>query len=270
MDEIEDEKFNGALVIIVDVAVSYLVSDTRYTNASKVWVIDHHKNECDITDYKLVDTTRSAAAEYIAYLVMMEGIEIPKEAATALYGGIITDSGRFMYGANLSETLRVSASLIDFGADAKYIYDNIYIETLQEREMKNYFQERIKFKDGVAWLENGQEVFDKFKCEFNDISRGMLSLMAGIEEIKIWCNFTYDIESNTVKCEFRSRGVEIVDVAKSALDKVKKFFDKLNPFKSTETYDKAAARTATGLGVGAGAASAYAKVVENAEQGGEE
>lgn len=215
MDEIEDEKFNGALVIIVDVAVSYLVSDTRYMNASKVWVIDHHKNECDITDYKLVDTTRSAAAEYIAYLVMEEGIEIPKEAATALYGGIITDSGRFMYGANLSETLRVSASLMDFGADAKYIYDNIYIETLQEREMKNYFQERIKFKDGVAWLENGEEVFDKFKCEFNDISRGMLSLMAGIEEIKIWCNFTYDIESNTVKCEFRSRGVEIVDVAKA-------------------------------------------------------
>jgi len=215
MDEIEDEKFNGALVIIVDVAVSYLVSDTRYTNASKVWVIDHHKNDCDITDYKLVDTTRSAAAEYIAYLVIKEGIEIPKDAATALYGGIITDSGRFMYGANLSETLRVSASLIDFGADAKYIYDNIYIETLQEREMKNYFQERIKFKDGVAWLENGEEVFDKFKCEFNDISRGMLSLMAGIEEIKIWCNFTYDIESNTVKCEFRSRGVEIVDVAKS-------------------------------------------------------
>ena len=215
MDEIEDEKFNGALVIIVDVAVSYLVSDTRYMNASKVWVIDHHKNECDITDYKLVDTTISAAAEYIAYLVMEEGIEIPKEAATALYGGIITDSGRFMYGANLSETLRVSASLMDFGADAKYIYDNIYIETLQEREMKNYFQERIKFKDGVAWLENKEEVFDKFKCEFNDISRGMLSLMAGIEEIKIWCNFTYDIESNTVKCEFRSRGVEIVDVAKA-------------------------------------------------------
>ena len=215
MDEIEDEKFNGALVIIVDVAVSYLVSDKRYTNASKVWVIDHHKNDCDITDYKLVDTTRSAAAEYIVYLVMKEGIDIPSSAATALYGGIITDSGRFMYGANLSETLRVSASLMDFGADAKYIYDHIYIETLQEREMKNYFQERIKFKDGVAWLENEPEVFDKFKCEFNAISRGMLSLMAGIEEIKIWCNFTYDMESNTVKCEFRSRGVEIVDVAKS-------------------------------------------------------
>ncbi len=68
----------------------------------------------------------------------------------------------------------------------------------------------------------------------------------------------------------QEKGQKIVDVAKSAIDKVKNFFVKLNPFKSAEAYDKAAARTATGLGVGAGAASAYAKVVEKAEQGGEE
>ena len=68
----------------------------------------------------------------------------------------------------------------------------------------------------------------------------------------------------------QEKGQKIVDVAKSAIDKVKNFFVKLNPFKSAEAYDKAAARTATGLGVGAGAASAYAKVVDKAEQGGEE
>ena len=68
----------------------------------------------------------------------------------------------------------------------------------------------------------------------------------------------------------QEKGQKIVDGAKSAIDKVKNFFVKLNPFKSAEAYDKAAARTATGLGVGAGAASAYAKVVDKAEQGGEE
>ena len=66
------------------------------------------------------------------------------------------------------------------------------------------------------------------------------------------------------------KGQKIVDIAKSFIEKTKKFFDKINPFKTTEVFDKAAARTATGLGVGAGAASAYAKTVEKAEQGGEE
>lgn len=66
------------------------------------------------------------------------------------------------------------------------------------------------------------------------------------------------------------KGQKIVDIAKSFIEKTKKFFDKINPFKTTEVFDKAATRTATGLGVGAGAASAYAKTVEKAEQGGEE
>lgn len=61
-------------------------------------------------------------------------------------------------------------------------------------------------------------------------------------------------------------GQRIVDTAKVIIKTVKEFFHKLNPFKSEETYDKAAARTATGLGVGAGAASAYAKTVEKSEK----
>ena len=215
MDEIDDSVYTGALVIILDVSVSYMVSDERYKLADKVWVIDHHKNECDLSENWLCDTKRSAAAEYIADIFMEAGYEIPADAATALYGGIITDSGRFLYGVNLSTTLRVAANLIDKGANAKFIYDNIYIESLEEREMKNFFQARVNMKDGVAWLCNEREVFDRFPCEFNDISRGMLSLMSGISEIKIWCNFTYDKESESIKCEFRSRGVEIVGVAKS-------------------------------------------------------
>ena len=214
MDKISDDTYKGALVIIVDVAVSNLVSDTRYTMADKVWVIDHHKNECDITENVLLDTTRVAAAEYITYLVEEAGLKIPADAATALYGGIITDSGRFLYGTKVQNSLRIAADLVEAGANPRYIYDHIYIESLREREMKNYFSSRIQMKDGVAWLINPQEVLDKFDCEFNDISRGMLSLMVGIEEIKIWCNFTYDKDSDTVKCEFRSRGIEIVDVAK--------------------------------------------------------
>ena len=68
----------------------------------------------------------------------------------------------------------------------------------------------------------------------------------------------------------QEKGQKIVDAAKSIIEKTKQFFDKINPFKTVETYDKAAAKTATGMGVGAGAASAYAKTVENSEKGGEE
>ena len=42
----------------------------------------------------------------------------------------------------------------------------------------------------------------------------MVNVMAGIEGINIWANFTYDETKDVVVCEFRSRGLTIVDIAK--------------------------------------------------------
>lgn len=214
MNLIEDKLFEGALSIICDVAVSYMVSDDRYKLSKEVFVIDHHKNECDITENHLCDTTRVASCEYLVHLLLKYGYTIPKDAATCFYAGIVTDSGRFLYGENLAETLTVASKLISFGAECKYIFDHIYVETLEERQMKNYFSNRFEVKQKVAFLKNDSEVFHKFSVEFNDISRGMLSVMSGIKEIEIWLNFTYDISKDKIIGEFRSRSVPIVDIAK--------------------------------------------------------
>jgi phosphoesterase RecJ-like protein len=215
MNEIPDETYNDALVIIVDVAVDYMISDDRYKLAKEVFVIDHHKNECNINAYHIVDTSRVAAAEFIASLLIDRGFEIPRYAATCFYCGIITDGGRFMYGSNLAQTLIVASKLVEAGANYNFIYTNIYVEKLEDKQMKNYFSNRFEMtENGVAYLKNTHEVFEKFPREFNDISRGMLSVMSGVEEIKIWLNFTYDISKDVIIGEFRSREISIVDIAK--------------------------------------------------------
>lgn len=216
MDVISDDTYNNALAIIVDVAVEHMVSDDRYKLAKEVIVIDHHKNDCDICKNHFCDTSRVAAAEYLTYLLLNNNIDINKDAATCLLGGIITDSGRFLYGDNLAETLNISSKLVSLGANAKYIYDNIYTETLAERRMKNYFNDKFVVTDnGVAYLKNDKDIFEKFPVEFNNISRGALSAMAGIDEIEIWLNFTYDASKDVIIGEFRSRRLPIVDIAKS-------------------------------------------------------
>ena len=214
MDLITDDVFKDALSIICDVAVEAMVSDDRYKLSKEVFVIDHHKNDCDITPNHLCDTSRVAACEYITHLLLENGYTIPSDAATALYAGLITDSGRFMYGSNMANSFYIAAKLMEAGANAKFVYDNIYTESLADREKKNYFSNKFEIKNGVAYLKNTHEVFEKFPCEFNDISRGMLSVMSGIDEIEIWLNFTYDISKNKIIGEFRSRSITIVDVAK--------------------------------------------------------
>lgn len=215
MDNIPDSYFDDALVIICDVAVGRMVSDDRYTKAPCVIVVDHHKNDCDITNHHYCDSTRVACAEYLAFMLYEKGYKISPDAATALYGGIVTDSGRFMYGERLDNTFLVVSKLVNSGANPKYIYDNIYVETLEERKMKDFFTNRyFVTENGVAYLKNDKDVMEKFNTEFNNISRGMLSVMAGVKEITIWLNFTYDIGNDVVIGEFRSRNIPIVDIAK--------------------------------------------------------
>ncbi len=215
MDTIEDFIYANALVIITDVSVGHMVSDDRYTLAKEIFIIDHHKNPSDITENVICNPNKVAVCELITELLLDQGFEIPPYAATSLFGGIITDSGRFQYGETTGDTLRTAGKLLDLGADKEFIYKNIYTESLLDRQMKNWFGTQFKTTAyGVAYLKNDKDIFEKYPVDVFNISRGMVSVMAGIEEIKIWCNFTYDIENDVILGEFRSREVSIVDIAK--------------------------------------------------------
>lgn len=216
MDEIADEKYQNALVIICDVAVSSMISDDRYKLANKVWIIDHHKNTSDIEGASLIINSHAAAAcEVVADMAFKLKLHVTKGAAEALYTGLITDSGRFQYSDTTPKTLMIGACLMDIGINVQAIYDKLYVETLESKKLKATFTERMKVTDkNVAYLINTKEDLEKYNVDFNTASRGMVNIMAGIEGINIWCNFTYNPQNEKVICEFRSRGMSIVDIAK--------------------------------------------------------
>lgn len=224
MDTIDDSKYQDALCIICDVAVSHMVSDHRYFLAKEIIVIDHHQNpinldyeekRCEVSIYPYIKTNYAAACAIVADLIKEWNLAVPLSAATALYGGIVTDSGRFQYGSNLASLFKTSAYLIENGANAQYIYKNLYVETLESRLMKNYFQSKMMLTEkNVAYMFNDKDVFERFNVDTFTVSRGMVNLMAGIDVVRIWCNFTHDINNGKVICEFRSRDITIVDIAK--------------------------------------------------------
>lgn len=216
MDEVSDDIISDSLAIICDVAVKGMVSDDRYNLAKEILIIDHHKNESDILNAKVyVDTTKVACAEIIGDMLRCLNKEITNYGATALYGGIVTDSGRFQYAGTSDITFLVASYLLANGANIDFIYDNIYVETLAQKQMKNYFANLFVVEDNVAYLKCNKEVLAKYPdVPFFDISRGMVNLMAGVKEVIIWCNFTYDKENDNVVGEFRSRGISIVEIAK--------------------------------------------------------
>jgi bifunctional oligoribonuclease and PAP phosphatase NrnA len=97
--------------------------------------IDHHHDNTRFGDVNLVETSASSTAEIVYELAIRLGVEITPEIASALYVGLITDTGKFMYENTNAHTHRIAAELIDAGVpvDETYrrLYEHVPIEKLR-------------------------------------------------------------------------------------------------------------------------------------------
>jgi bifunctional oligoribonuclease and PAP phosphatase NrnA len=88
--------------------------------------VDHHHDNTLFGDLNLVDTAASCTAEIVYELAILLGVEITPEIASALYVGLITDTGKFMYENTNAHTHRIAADLIEAGVQVDETYRRLY------------------------------------------------------------------------------------------------------------------------------------------------
>jgi len=88
--------------------------------------VDHHHDNTRFGTVNLVDTDASCTAEIVYSIAQLVGTEITPEIASALYVGLITDTGRFMYENTGVASHRMAAELIEAGVDVHAIYRRIF------------------------------------------------------------------------------------------------------------------------------------------------
>ncbi len=97
--------------------------------------IDHHHDNTRFGDVNLVDTDASSTAEIVYELARRLGGRITPEIASALYVGLVTDTGKFMYENTDAGTHRIAADLIDAGVEVddtyRRLYEHVPIEKLR-------------------------------------------------------------------------------------------------------------------------------------------
>lgn len=214
MDIIKDELYNDALVIVLDTADNLLISDERYQNGKFLIKIDHHISTNDYGDINLVDTSYESCAGLIADFAFSNNLVVNKEAAVALYTGMVTDSGRFRYNSTTPKTFATASKLLATGIDISYIYNNLYVEELDNVKARAYFMLNFEVTaDNVAYMKNTIEDIEKLNLDFFTVSRGMVNTMAGIRGINVWANFTEDKENNVIVAELRSNRYNINQIA---------------------------------------------------------
>jgi phosphoesterase RecJ-like protein len=79
--------------------------------------IDHHGSGREYTPTEYVDSQAAACAEMIWELLLDMGVEPDEKIAEAVYVGVSTDTGRFLYANTTSHTFDVAGDCAHFGAD---------------------------------------------------------------------------------------------------------------------------------------------------------
>lgn len=96
--------------------------------------IDHHHDNTRFGTVNLVMPDVSCAAEIVYRLATAMDVEVSGDMAEALYIGLITDTGRFMYENTTPEAHRMAAGLVDSGVVPHEVYRQVY-EGLPERRL---------------------------------------------------------------------------------------------------------------------------------------
>lgn len=88
--------------------------------------LDHHGDNTRFASVNVVDANSPCATILVLRLLRQLQLPISLDVANALYVGLVTDTGRFMYANASSEAHRVAAELIELGVEPATVFRHLY------------------------------------------------------------------------------------------------------------------------------------------------
>ncbi len=209
-----EEAYENALVILLDTATPDRAANPFAFTAKNIVKIDHHEDVTPYGSLQWVEPERSATSEMIADLLFSDPdtYKIDIEAATDLFVGIVTDSGRFRYSCTSGETMRIAGRLMDFGIETEPIYSRLYLDDFGTMPYRAYVCGNVrKTENGVLSFYIDQKTQKELGLSREQASDGLL-YMEGIRDCLIWLAFIEN-EDGTIRVRLRSRFVTVNGLA---------------------------------------------------------
>lgn len=88
--------------------------------------IDHHVTNSNFGHFQLIDTRACATAEIIYRLIKAMGIGLDKAMATAIYTGILTDTGSFRFSNTNRLSFSICEEMISLGVNPSEVASHVY------------------------------------------------------------------------------------------------------------------------------------------------
>ena len=119
----------GTTIYLLDCASLLRSNSSGFSGGSLRINIDHHQDNPGYGELNLIDPAAPSTTAVLYEVFKAGGFPIDAEVATALYVGLVTDTGRFQYSNTTPGAHRMAAELQEIGLDVGSIYREIYENT---------------------------------------------------------------------------------------------------------------------------------------------
>ncbi len=208
--------FDADLIFCLDFNVLYRINTLGEKVAeagqkgADIVLMDHHQNPDDFYTFAYWDNTASSTCELVyEFAESAFGKEVVnQDAANCLYTGMLTDTGSFKYSATSPKTHRITASLLEQGADHVGINERIYntFSPSRSRLFGYCLYKKLELLPGLrtALIYLSAEELEEFKVVTGD-TEGLVNFGLGIEDIVL--SVLIIDRTERVKMSFRSKGI---------------------------------------------------------------
>ena len=215
-EDIADELYAQSLGIVLDTASESRIANGKYKLCKELIKIDHHIDIEHYGDISWVEEERSSACEMVVdfYNTFRDELKINSDAATHLYTGMVTDSGRFKYSGVDGDTMRNAGILLDVGVDTDILFARLYLEAFEYLKFKAHIYEKMQItENGVAYIYIDKEMQERFGLTLESAS-ACVGCLDSIRGCICWIAFIENGDAeNSIRVRLRSRFVHINGVA---------------------------------------------------------
>lgn len=212
-EESEAKLAEADLVFTLDFNAFHRAGDmeTVLTNNTALKImIDHHQQPDDYAKFTYSDVSMSSTCEMVYnFIENLNGLDIiDSNIATAIYVGIMTDTGSFRFRSTTSATHRIIASLIDKGADNTMIHNQVYDTNSYNRlqllgcALSNL---RVIPESRAAYITLTQKELQQFDYKKGD-TEGFVNYALSLNNVVLAAIFIEDLQQGIIKISLRSKG----------------------------------------------------------------
>jgi bifunctional oligoribonuclease and PAP phosphatase NrnA len=164
------------LVIFLDCGnIDRMPVDFLQNGQNTVINVDHHHDNTRFGSINLVDVEASCTAEIVYDLAELLEVELTPEIANALYVGLVTDTGKFMYENTDPRSHRMAAGLIEAGVQVNEVYRRLYEHAPIEK-----LKLLARALEGVTLRDNGRLAVTYISTEDYGVTGSSVALTEGI------------------------------------------------------------------------------------------